>query len=318
MWQSMKKRRIIVLIVIVLAGWATILYFTWCFNNITPNITDETNQEYIEGMAKCEKLMAYIDTLPKEISLFGKTLSHWAIDCQKEITDDSYMDDANMFYVPHYVLKNTLIITYKNSSYGLNKDIWDVINWKDIVGQSTTFGGLWSAWNGTDAAFMPLQDITDSVDIAPAQKEQMWTYKVFLNFEPTGDGPQRGEWRFIISIVGTTGDLIYYTESKVFEIPNITTLLKLASSYIIYQQDKNAWLNASFDGTVPTDSNDKKNFDTLVEKYMRDDARQEADYSKAITYTAVQYISSIIQGNPDYQKLIKEKAEELVKTRLFN
>ncbi|MEI8091898.1 MAG: hypothetical protein WCG98_06905 [bacterium] len=51
---------------------------------------------------------------------------------------------------------------------------------------------------------------------------------------------------------------------------------------------------------------------------MRDDARQEADYSKAITYTAVQYISSIIQGNPDYQKLIKEKAEELVKTRLFN
>lgn len=262
---------------------------------------DKKDPDYIE----CKEKEPELARLPKTVMLFGKTLSINGVNCEKDAI-------WSLWYATYFADK------YFSSDRSI------IAAWRAHIDEETLNNLL--AWSqkelrklnyllfSTEAVYSVLQDITKKVIIPEDQKSQMWNYKILLS-AIGGDWPT-SNWNFIISIMGEVNNLVYFynyssAHQGSFTIPDISSIITQASNKFIDDLDYGGD-EKLFDWNYPTNKSDRKIFDELVLKFTADEkARHDIKF-----FSSHQYISTILENNPEYQKIIKEKWEELVR-KLF-
>ncbi len=269
---------------------------------------DKTDPEYIESLKQCEKKILELEKFPLQITLFSKIIHRSGINCDKDLTDDSMANDYMLHNADYYTLHGTefdIVAVYKSSI----SEFW---NTKSPIGtQSPSLLGL-----DSEGILMPVQDITNYVELPQLRKDNIWKYKIILSVWPTWDTP-RNDWTFVISLIWSTWDLIYSLQSSGFVIPKLSDLIKQVNDYSANLANTAQWntenLIPSLIDPLSLKTADKLFFDTLSQSMVNDVKSQEVDYAKEIRLTSMKYIGKIIENNKEYKTFVNIKLENLIK-----
>ncbi len=247
---------------------------------------DEENN-FKASMEKCK--LSY--KMQKEIKLFWKTLIIPKTNCEKEIKLGSSIEN---YYISHfasvYKWNNITAVEQKQTEKNLidNIRIWEV----------------YSTINTDEAspiAIKLLDEITEN-----SQLQEMGDFKIILNLWPTWDTP-RSRGNFTISIIWTTGNLTYFTQTEYFRIPILSDIIEYAETYV---EKKGNWETNT---EIIFQSKEEQNiFNTFANKFWKDIYLN--NYNKP--YKSMIYISEIIEKNKTYKDIAIKEAQKLINSLL--